>query len=194
MSSIGGLIPKFGTEKTSADWRAIKRGTRPLRPPPTFARRIPNVDLPPLVGTSRGGKFMLWGRSTIFRNCSLKHSRRCRLHWKTHFQTEVCSGSSHQPEAMPWMKEVEMATPVDDLMTSRSITRRIYPTHDARIATKLKNIIQNSILRWKVHLEEQKAQKEDDFSVPRRSCMWATNTSGWRALTSLSSIYLNWWE
>ena len=53
---------------------------------------------------------------------------------------------------MPWIEEVEMATSDDDLKTSRSITGKIYPhfeTHDARIATALQNIMQNSNFKKK---------------------------------------------
>ena len=41
--------------------------------------------------------------------------------WKIRFKTEVCSGSNFPTEAILWIKEVEMATSVDDLKTSRSI-------------------------------------------------------------------------
>ena len=55
---------------------------------------------------------------------------------------------------MPRINEVEIATSVDDLKTSRLITGRIYPnfdTLDARIATALKKIIQISNFKRKVH-------------------------------------------
>ena len=39
-------------------------------------------------------------------------------YWKTNLETEVWSGSGHPSEAMCWIKEVEMATSVDDLITS----------------------------------------------------------------------------
>ena len=34
------------------------------------------------------------------------------LCWKMNFKTEVCSGSGHPVEAMPWIREVEMAISV----------------------------------------------------------------------------------
>ena len=44
-----------------------------------------------------------------------------RVGWRIRFKTEVCSGSNFLTEAMLWIKEVEMATSVDDLKPSRSI-------------------------------------------------------------------------
>ena len=62
---------------------------------------------------------------------------------------------------------MEMADSVDDFKSSRSI--QCY-THflnfemlDARIASALNKIIQNSYFKKKVSLEEQRAQKEDRF-------------------------------
>ena len=70
---------------------------------------------------------------------------------------------------MSWikkMKEIELANSVDDLATSRSITRRIYPnfgTLEERIA------IQCSNLQKKISLEEQEAQQEDRFLRGRQT-------------------------
>ena len=82
---------------------------------------------------------------------------------------------------MPWIKEVERVTSVDDLKTSRSIFRSVYPnleTLDVRIATALKKNIQNSNFKKKVRLEEQK-----DSSVAGRQIafmiyeyFWVTST------------------
>ena len=41
--------------------------------------------------------------------------------WKTNFKTEVCSNSRYLAVAMLWIKEVEVAKSVDDLVTSRSV-------------------------------------------------------------------------
>ena len=40
--------------------------------------------------------------------------------WNTNFKTDVCSCSVYLTHAMLWIKEVEVAQPVDDLMTSQS--------------------------------------------------------------------------
>ena len=69
-------------------------------------------------------------------------------------------------EAMLWIKEVEMVDSVDDLKSPRSIKGKDFPNFemlDARIASALNEIIQNSYFKTKVSLEERKAQKEDRF-------------------------------
>ena len=69
-------------------------------------------------------------------------------------------------EAMLWMKEVEMVDSVDDFKSSRSIMGNHFPKFemlDARIASALNKIMQNSYFKKKVSPEEQKSQKEDRF-------------------------------
>ena len=63
---------------------------------------------------------------------------------------------------MHWIKEVEM----DDLMSStfiRGIQMPNFEVLDARIASALNKIIQNSHFKRRISLEEQKAQKQDRF-------------------------------
>ena len=65
---------------------------------------------------------------------------------------------------MPWKEEVEMANPVDGLKSTRSMFGLQHPnfeTLDARIASALKKVMKSSNFKKKVHLEEQRAQKED---------------------------------
>ena len=67
---------------------------------------------------------------------------------------------------MQWFKEVEMVDSVDDLKSSRSIRGTHGPDFevlDARIASALNKVIQNSQFKRRVSLEEMKAQKEDRF-------------------------------
>ena len=67
---------------------------------------------------------------------------------------------------MHWIKEVEMVESVDDLKSSRSIKGSHGPDFellDARIASALNKIIQNTSFKKKVSLEEMKVQKEDGF-------------------------------
>ena len=69
-------------------------------------------------------------------------------------------------EAMLLIKEVEMVDSLDELKSSRSIAGKNFPNFemlDARIASALNKIIQNSQFKKKVSLEEQKAQKDDWF-------------------------------
>ena len=82
------------------------------------------------------------------------------------FKTEVCTCSQFPTEAVLWIKEVEMVDSLDDLQSSRSITGTHGPNFgvlDARMASALNRIIQNTRFMKKVSLEEQKAQKEDRF-------------------------------
>ena len=67
---------------------------------------------------------------------------------------------------MQWIKEVEMVESVDDLKYLRSITGTHGPKFevlDARIASALNKIIQNTRFKKKVSLEEMKAHEEDRF-------------------------------
>ena len=86
--------------------------------------------------------------------------------WKIRFKTEVCVCSQFRTEAMLWINQVEMADSVDDLKSSRSIRGTHGPDFevlDAKIASALNRIIQNTRFRKKVSLEEMKAQKGDRF-------------------------------
>ena len=59
-----------------------------------------------------------------------------------------------------------MVDPLDELKSSRSACGKNFPIFemlDAKIASALNEIIQNSLFEKKVSLEEQKAQKEDRF-------------------------------
>ena len=67
---------------------------------------------------------------------------------------------------MLWIKEVEMVDSSDELNSSRSVCGKDFPNFemlDAKIASALNKIIQNSQFKKKISLEEQKAQKEDRF-------------------------------
>ena len=69
-------------------------------------------------------------------------------------------------EAMFWIKEVEMVDSLDVFKSSRSENGKDFQHFemlDAKIASALNKIIQNSQFKKKVSLEEQKAQKEDRF-------------------------------
>ena len=86
--------------------------------------------------------------------------------WKIRFKTKVCTCSQFPTEAMLWIKEVEMVDPADDLQSSLSVRGKRMPDFevlDAKIASALNRIIDNSHLKRRVSLEEQKAKKEDRF-------------------------------
>ena len=81
-------------------------------------------------------------------------------------QKQVTTCSDFLSEAMLWIKEVEMVDSVDELKSSRSIAGKNSPNFDmldAKIASALNKVIQNSHFKKNVGLEEQKAQKEDRF-------------------------------
>ena len=74
-------------------------------------------------------------------------------------------------EAVFWINEVEMVDSLDEIKSSRSIAGKNFPNFemlDAGIASALNKIIQNSHFKKKVSLEEQKAQKEDQFQRGRQ--------------------------
>ena len=86
--------------------------------------------------------------------------------WKIRFKTEVCTCLQFPTEAMLWIKEVEMFESVDDLKSSRSTRGTLGPNFelpDARSASALNRIIQNTRFKKKVSLEEMQAHKEDRF-------------------------------
>ena len=88
------------------------------------------------------------------------------LCWKTRFKKQATTSSDVPSEAMLWIKEVDMVDSFDELKSSRSIAGKNLPNFemsDARIASALNKIVQNSHFKKKVSLEEQKAQKEDRF-------------------------------
>ena len=86
--------------------------------------------------------------------------------WKIRFKTEVCICSQFPTEALLWVKEVEMVESVDDLKSSRSIKGTRGPDFellDARIASALNKIIQNTCFKKNISWEEMEGQKEDRF-------------------------------
>ena len=86
--------------------------------------------------------------------------------WKIKFKTEVCTCSQFPTEAMQWIKEVELVDSVDELKSSSSIRGISMPNFevlDARIASALNKIIQNSQFKRRISLEEQKGPEAGPF-------------------------------
>ena len=86
--------------------------------------------------------------------------------WKIIFKTEVFTRSQFPTEAVLWIKEVEMVDSLDDLKSSSSVRGIQMPNFevlDAKIASALKRIIQNTQFKRRVSLEEQKASKRGPF-------------------------------
>ena len=85
------------------------------------------------------------------------------LVWKIRFKTQVTTCSDFPSDAMLWNKELEIVDSVDELKSSRSVCGKDFPNFemlDAKIASALNKIIQNSQFKKKVSLEEQNGQKE----------------------------------
>ena len=120
--------------------------------------------------------------------------------WKIRFKTEVCTCSQFLTEAMQWIKEVELVDSVDELRSSsstRGISMPNFEVFDARIASALNKIIQNSQFKRRISLEEHKAQKEDRFLRGRQIAyliydhFWVTGTdSSVENYTDLFTIVL----
>ena len=86
--------------------------------------------------------------------------------WKIRFKTEVCTCSQFPTEAMQWIKEVELVDSVDELRSSsstRGISMPNFEVLDARIASALNKIIQNSQFKRRISLEEQKGPEAGPF-------------------------------
>ena len=70
--------------------------------------------------------------------------------WRVSFKTEVFVCTSSPELTMSWIKEVEMAGSIDDLMTSQSVSGESFPDFqmlDARIASALRKIISSTSFR-----------------------------------------------
>ena len=81
-------------------------------------------------------------------------------------QTQVTTCSDYPSQATLWIKKVEMVDSLDEFKSSRSSAGKNFPNFemlDAKIASALNTIIQNSQFKKKVSIKKQKAQKEDRF-------------------------------
>ena len=87
--------------------------------------------------------------------------------WKVNFKTEVCANSVLPQVTIQWIKGVEIAKSIDDLMASQSISGRrdfsYFEMLDAKIASALQKIVSSVPFRRRDSVEEQRAQKYDRF-------------------------------
>ena len=91
--------------------------------------------------------------------------------WMIRFKIEVRIWSQFPTEAILWIKEVEMVESVGDLKSSspvRGIQTPDFEILDAKIASALNRIIQNTRFKKKVSLEEMKALKRRPL-FPRKT-------------------------
>ena len=118
-------------------------------------------------------------RFWIFALTSSLHQLRL-LAWKIRFKTQASSCSDFPSEAMLWIKEVEMVDSVDELKSSRSIVVKKFPNFellDARIASALNKVIQNSHFRKKRWVwRNRKLRKRTGLFEEDRSLTWFTTT------------------
>ena len=94
--------------------------------------------------------------------------------WKIRFKTEVCTFSQFPTEAMQWIREVELVDSVDELRSSssaRGISMPNFEVLDARIASALNKIIQNSQFKRRISLEEQKGPETGPFPSRQTDCL-----------------------
>ena len=92
--------------------------------------------------------------------------------WKIRFQNQATACSDFPSDAMLWIKEVEMVDPLDELKSSRSACGEDFPNLemlDAKIASALNKLIQNSQFMMNVSLEEQRAEKDDRLPRGRQT-------------------------
>ena len=90
---------------------------------------------------------------------------------KIRFKNQVTICSDFPLDTMLRINEVEMVDSLEALKSSRSIAGKKFPNFvmlDAKIASALNKIIQNSQFKKKVNLEEQQAQKEGRFPRGRQ--------------------------
>ena len=157
------LMKHDGTGTSFARDDEQNKGTIPM---PMFARRpstmrssIP-VDIlqNPVVGQQRQKISELQ-----IDKFPAPHSFLC---WNIRFKSQVTTFSNIPSDTTLWINEVEMGDSLDEFKSSRSIAGKNlsnFEMLDAKIASALNNIIQNSHFKKKVSLEEQKAQKEGRF-------------------------------
>ena len=117
--------------------------------------------------------------------------------WKVNFRTEVRLRAADPQITMLWIKEVEIAKSIDELMTSRSTVVKDFPDFDMRdamIASFLKKTAQHAVtFPIIVSVEEQRAQTHDRFLRGRQmSCMiyeYFRATGSYEAAQGLSTLF-----
>ena len=118
--------------------------------------------------------------------------------WKVNFKTEVCSKTENPHLTKHWIKEVEMAKSMGELMTSRSIVERTdfpdFDMLDAMIASALKRFLDKHIHFCKrVSVEDKRAQHFDRFLCGRHIAYMISEhfraTGACEAVQGLSNLF-----
>ena len=142
----------------------ISNVTADTSPHATSERQNPDIALDPRCQSGARNSFDLEeGRSSKDYGADQQRLQISELHfdkfptpttlacWKIRFKTAVCTCSQFPTEAMQWIKEVELVDSVDGLKFSRSrgILVPNFELLDAKIASALNRIIQNTRLKKK---------------------------------------------
>ena len=87
--------------------------------------------------------------------------------WIVNFRVEVCAKAKNPMLGLQWIKEIEAAKSLDDLITPKSITGKDFPNCeelDMMMAAALKRCYDKQThFRKKISVEEQRAQKDNRF-------------------------------
>ena len=143
-------------------------------PQPRLARRLLAVELPPPVAEVDPRYFMVEQPKHNISELQFEifPSPSTFLYWKTNFKTRVFPVQTtqrklcHGRKKSRWQIQWTIFGRPDRFLVWGY---QSFATLDARIATALKKIIQNSKLTGKVHPEEQKAQNEVQFPHGRQT-------------------------
>ena len=119
--------------------------------------------------------------------------------WKVNCKTQVCSKTADPHHTMHWIKRVEIAKTIDELMTSRSVLERHHfkdcDMLDAVVASALKRLLDKHIHFLKrMSVEEQRAQKYHRFLRGRQNCLhglraFPCNRSSWSSTSTLRFVH-----
>ena len=85
--------------------------------------------------------------------------------WKVNIRTEVWSKAKDPRLAVQWIKEIEIAKSIDDLLTPSILGRTNFPDYDeldALMASALRKLYDKQThFRKKASVKEQRAQNKD---------------------------------
>ena len=165
--ATGSVPVHIGTGTLAARDEDLNRGTIPMH---TFARRPSTKCSLFLVDIPQNSRLDSKDSRKRNYNSINSHTLSTLFVGRSDSKNQETICSDFPSEAMLWIKEVEMVDSLDELKSSRSIAGHSFSNFevlDAKIASALNKIIQNSHFKTKVSLEEQKAQKEDPVSTRR---------------------------
>ena len=117
--------------------------------------------------------------------------------WKVNFKTEVFTRRADPQITMHWIKEVDIAKSIHELLTSRPTVGRTdfrdFDMFDAMIASALKKLLTHVHVRKRVSVDEQRAQKSDGFlrgkQIAYMICEYFRATGAYEAVQGLSTLF-----